>query len=73
MVEHPIRIPDRRVQRLRTKEVPLVLIQWSRRRPEEATWETKESIHISYSAVWDELVAVLNDLADRRAGIGKLP
>ena len=56
--EHPIRILDRRVKQLRTKEVPLVLIQWSRRSPEEATWETEESIRASYGSVWDELVAV---------------
>ena len=35
----------------------MVLIQWSRRSPEEATWETEESIRASYSTVWDELVA----------------
>ena len=56
-VEHPIRILDRRVKRLRTKDVPLVLTQWSRRSPEEATWETEESIRASYGSVWDELVA----------------
>ena len=56
-VEHPVRILDRRVKRLRTREVPLVLIQWSRRSPEEATWETEESIRTSYSSSWDELVA----------------
>ena len=56
-VERPIRILDRRVKQLRTKEVPLVLIQWSRRSPEEATWETEESIRASYSSVWDELIA----------------
>ena len=50
LVEHPIRILDRRVKRLRTQEVPLVLIQWSRRSPEE-------SIRASYSSAWDELVA----------------
>ena len=56
-VEHPIRILDRRVKQLRTKEVPLVLIQWSRRSPDEATWETEESIRASYSSAWDELAA----------------
>ena len=58
LVGHPIRILDRRVQRLRTQEVSLVLIQWSRRSPEETTWETEESIRASYSSAWDELVAV---------------
>ena len=28
-----------------------------RRNPEEATWETEESIRASYSSAWDELVA----------------
>ena len=52
-----MRVFDRRVKRLRNREVPLLLVQWSRRSPEEATWETKESIRASYGEVLDELLA----------------
>ena len=55
-VEHPIRVLDRRVKHLRTKEIPLLLIQWSRRSPEEATWETEASIRESYGDAFDELM-----------------
>ena len=54
-VEHPIRVLDRRVKMLRHREVPLLLIQWSRRSPEEATWETEESIRTSYREFWESL------------------
>jgi hypothetical protein len=56
-VERPVRVLDRRVKKLRTKEVPLLLIQWSRRSPEEATWETEDSLRASYGSVVDELLA----------------
>ena len=54
-IEHPIRVLDRRVKILRRKEVPLLLIQWSRRSPEEATWETEESIRTSYPKLYESL------------------
>lgn len=56
-VERPVRVLDRRVKRLRNREVPLLLVQWSRRSPEEATWETEESIRASYGDVLDKLLA----------------
>jgi len=56
-IEHPVRILDSRVKKLRNREVPLLLVQWSRRGPEEATWETEESIRASYGGVLDELLA----------------
>jgi hypothetical protein len=52
-----VRVLDHRVKRLRNREVPLLLVQWSRRSPEEATWETEESIRASYGDVLDELLA----------------
>ena len=55
--EHPIAILDRRVKQLRRREVPLVLVQWSRRGPEEATWETEESLRTSYGSALDDLLA----------------
>ena len=54
-VEHSIRVLDRRVKMLRRREVPLLLIQWSRRSPEEATWEIEEIIRTSYPEFWESL------------------
>jgi hypothetical protein len=56
-VEHPIQILDRRVKKLRNREVPLVLVQWARREPEEATWETEDSLRASYGTALDDLLA----------------
>ena len=56
-VEHPIRVLDRRVKKLRNRVVPLVLIKWSRRGREEATWETEESLRASYGEVLGQLLA----------------
>ena len=36
-VEYPVRILDRRVKQLRSRIVPMFLVQWARRSPEEAT------------------------------------
>ena len=60
-VEHPIRVLDRWVKRLRQREVPLVLIQWSMRGPEEATWETEASMRESYRSTIDELIAAFGE------------
>ena len=46
--EYPVTILDRQVRKLRTKEVPLVKVQWSRHGVEEATWETEESMRARY-------------------------
>ena len=54
-VEHPIAVLDRKVKQLRRREVPLFLIQWSKRGPEEATWETEKSIMISYPEFYESL------------------
>ena len=54
-IKHPIRVLDRRVKMLRNREVPLLLIQWSKRSPEEVTWETEESIRTSYPEFFESL------------------
>ncbi|XP_073067198.1 uncharacterized protein [Primulina eburnea] len=38
-VEHPVQILDRKERQLRSKLIPLVLVQWSRHGREEYTWE----------------------------------
>ena len=39
--EDPVQIIDRKVKRLRNKEITLVKVQWKNHRVEEATWETE--------------------------------
>ncbi|XP_073272535.1 uncharacterized protein [Primulina huaijiensis] len=38
-VEHPVQILDRKERQLRSKTIPLVLVQLSRHGREESTWE----------------------------------
>ncbi|XP_073045855.1 uncharacterized protein [Primulina eburnea] len=38
-VEHQVKIFDRKEKQLRSKMIPLVLVQWSRHGREESTWE----------------------------------
>ena len=46
--EEPVRILDRKVKVLRTKEVPLVKVLWQYREVKEATWETEERMREQY-------------------------
>ena len=41
--ERPVRILERRVKMLRSKEVPLVRVLWSKSGSEEISWETWET------------------------------
>ena len=56
-VEQPIAILDHRMKNLRNKEVLLLLIQWSRRGVEEATWETEASIQKNFPDLYPSLIA----------------
>ena len=56
-VEYPVRILDRRVKQLRSRIVPMFLVQWARRSPEEATWETEENLRTGYGEMVDTLLA----------------
>ncbi|KAK6122008.1 hypothetical protein DH2020_044246 [Rehmannia glutinosa] len=46
--ESPVAILGNKVHKLRNREVPLVLVQWSRHGREEATWEREEEIIAKY-------------------------
>ncbi|XP_022871066.1 uncharacterized protein LOC111390278, partial [Olea europaea var. sylvestris] len=46
--EKPVAILDRRIQQLRTKEIPLVRVQWRNHNVEESTWEREEEIKTKY-------------------------
>jgi len=56
-VEHPIAVLERGIRRLRSKDIPMLRIQWSRRGPEEATWETEDSIQRNYPEFYAEIGA----------------
>ncbi|XP_073137522.1 uncharacterized protein [Henckelia pumila] len=43
-IHNPIQILDRKEKQLQTKTNPLVKIQWSQHRVEEATWEAEEDM-----------------------------
>ena len=42
--EEPVEILDRRIKKLRNKEIPIVKVKWSRHSPKEATWEVKKDM-----------------------------
>ncbi|KAK6163775.1 hypothetical protein DH2020_000639 [Rehmannia glutinosa] len=49
--ESPIAILGKQVPKLRNREVPLMLVQWSRHGKEEATWEREEEILAKYLSI----------------------
>ena len=51
--ERPIRILDRKVQVLRTKNIPLVKVLWQHHSYEEATWELEEDVRRKYPELFD--------------------
>ncbi|XP_055831027.1 uncharacterized protein LOC129900088, partial [Solanum dulcamara] len=51
--EEPTVILDRRLRRLRTKEVALVKVQWQHRPAEEATWELESDMQARYPQLFE--------------------
>ena len=47
-VEEPVQILDRTIKKLRTKEIPLVKIQWNHHNENEASWELEAEIREKY-------------------------
>ncbi|KAJ9541114.1 hypothetical protein OSB04_027620 [Centaurea solstitialis] len=43
-VEEPVAVTDRKIRRLRNKEISLVKIQWKFHKGQEATWETESEM-----------------------------
>jgi hypothetical protein len=48
MEERPIRILDKDIRKLRSKEIPLVKVQWQNHTSEEATWEVERNMRERY-------------------------
>ena len=53
--ESPAAILDRRTQVLRSKEIPLVKVQWGKHSDDEATWELEETIRKKYPHLFEEM------------------
>ncbi|XP_049382686.1 uncharacterized protein LOC125847020 [Solanum stenotomum] len=51
--EEPVAIHDRDVQKLRTKEINFVKVQWKHRPVEKATWETEKDMRDKYPQLFN--------------------
>ncbi|CAH9102252.1 unnamed protein product [Cuscuta epithymum] len=49
----PVRVIDRKVKKLRSKEVPMVKVLWKSDRVEEETWETEALMRKQYSFLFE--------------------
>ena len=47
-VEEPVEILDRKVKKLRNKEIPIVKVKWSYHSSKEATWEVEDQMRQKY-------------------------
>src|SRR5262249_52642124 len=52
--EHPVKILDRKVQKLRNKEIKLVKVLWRNHTHEEATWEAEDEMRRGYPDLFAE-------------------
>jgi hypothetical protein len=48
LIEHPLRVLDRKERKTRRQTVRMYKIQWSHHTEEEATWETEEYLNTKY-------------------------
>jgi hypothetical protein len=48
LIEHPLRVLDRKERTTRRQTVRMYKIQWSHQTEEEATWETEEYLNTKY-------------------------
>jgi hypothetical protein len=48
LIEHPLRVLDRKERKTRRQMVRMYKIQWSHHTEEEATWETEEHLNTKY-------------------------
>ncbi|XP_073275488.1 uncharacterized protein [Primulina huaijiensis] len=55
-VEHPVQILDRKEKQLRTKTIPLVMVQWSRHWREEATWELEAKMRQKWPHLFENVI-----------------
>ncbi|XP_075479422.1 uncharacterized protein LOC142520305 [Primulina tabacum] len=55
-VEHPVQILDRKERQLRSKTIPLVLVQWSRHKREESTWELEAKMRQEWPHLFENVM-----------------
>ncbi|XP_073049422.1 uncharacterized protein [Primulina eburnea] len=55
-VEHPVQIVDRKERQLRSKTIPLVLVQWSRHGREESTWELEAKMRQEWPHLFENVM-----------------
>ena len=55
-VEEPVAIVDRKVRKLRTKEISLVKVQWRYYRGQEVTWEVKADMKSKFPNLFDNRI-----------------
>ncbi|XP_075475420.1 uncharacterized protein LOC142506144 [Primulina tabacum] len=55
-VEHPVQILDRKERQLRSKTIPLVLVQWSRHGREESTWELEVKMRQEWPHLFENVM-----------------
>jgi hypothetical protein len=48
LIEHPLRVLDRKERKTRRQTIRMYKIQWSHHTEEEATWETEEYLNTKY-------------------------
>ncbi|KAI3684730.1 hypothetical protein L6452_33955 [Arctium lappa] len=53
-VEEPVAILDRKVKKLRNKEISLVKVQWQFHKGQEATWELESGMKNQYPSLFNE-------------------
>ncbi|XP_071734236.1 uncharacterized protein [Rutidosis leptorrhynchoides] len=53
LVEEPVRIVDRKVTKVRKKEIHMVLVEWKRSLGSNLTWETEELMKALYPQLFD--------------------
>ena len=49
----PVQILSREVKQLRSKQIPLVKVQWQNQYREEATWEREDDMRERYPYLFD--------------------
>ncbi|XP_071714302.1 uncharacterized protein [Rutidosis leptorrhynchoides] len=53
LVEEPVRIVDRKVTKLRKKQIPMVLVEWKHSLGSNLTWEMEELMKARYPQLFD--------------------
>ena len=52
-VEEPEAITDRKVKKLRTKEINLVKVQWKFHKGQDSTWESEDEMRAKYPSLFN--------------------